>query len=68
MIAILPEYQNLKLGSILFSEGIRRMENYNYKDVVVGWVLEDNYRSLGVVQKLGFDINTTYRIYKKELR
>lgn len=67
VLGVRKEYQHLPLGAPLYA----RTWEAGRRNQVVGaecsWILEDNVRMRGALEKMGASIYKTYRIYQQEL-
>ncbi len=64
---VVPEYQGKGVIGVLFEETYRSFEKYGITEFEGGTIMEDNKKSIGVLEKFGGKITKVYRLYKKEL-
>ena len=64
---VIPEYQGKGIIGVLFEEIYRSFEKYGITEFEGGTIMEDNKKSIGVLEKFGGKITKVYRLYKKEL-
>lgn len=65
---VVPEYQGKGVIGVLFEETYRSFEKYGITEFEGGTIMEDNKKSIGVLEKFGGKITKVYRLYKKELQ
>ena len=66
-LGIVKEFQHIGLGTILYTELIRRAQKRNIHGGEMSWVLEDNEAMNRPIQLLGSKLYKTYRVYQKKL-
>jgi GNAT superfamily N-acetyltransferase len=66
-LGVLPEYQHMGIGSILYLEFIKEGIRRGYKGAELSWVLETNQRMNKPLLSMGAKPYKVYRIYQKAL-
>lgn len=66
-IGLLPEYQSNKLGTWLIVEIAKRLQQCNFRELQIGWILEDNTPSLRLCKNLGGKIDKIFRVYRSAI-
>ncbi len=67
LMGVIPKYQGKGIDALLHKEAILNGKEAGYKSSELSWVLESNKEMIRVAEKLGADIEKTYRMYSKEL-
>lgn len=62
-VGLLPEYQQLKIGTWLTIEIAKRLPKYGFEEVQIGWIIEDNAPSLRKCANFGAKIDKVFRVY-----
>jgi GNAT superfamily N-acetyltransferase len=66
-LGIVRDYQHLGLGTILYTDLIRRAQRRGLDGGEMSWVLEDNEAMNRPIELLGSKIHKIYRVYQKAL-
>ena len=66
-MGILPEYQYLQIGALIYLEAWKAALEKGYKSIKSSWVLENNKPMNRALQWVGAKIYKTYRVYDKRL-
>ena len=66
-LGIHKDYQRLALGAPLYKHTWDAGVQNKVKGAEASWILEDNHRMRGALEKLGAKIYKTYRIYQQEI-
>lgn len=67
LMGVIPKYQGKGIDALLHKETILNGKEAGYKSSELSWVLESNQEMIRVAEKIGADIEKTYRMYSKEL-
>ncbi len=67
LMGVIPEYQGKGIDALLHKEAIINGREVGYNSSELSWVLESNKNMIRVAEKLGANIEKTYRMYTKEL-
>jgi GNAT superfamily N-acetyltransferase len=67
LMGVIPEYQGKGIDALLHKEAILNGREVGYNSSELSWVLESNKGMIRVAEKLGAEIEKTYRMYCKEL-
>lgn len=67
LMGVVPEYQGRGIDALLHKEAIINGLEAGYKSSELSWVLESNKEMIRVAEKIGADIEKTYRMYSKDL-
>lgn len=67
VLGVRKEYQHLPLGAPLYQRTWEAGRKNNVLGAECSWILEDNVRMRGALEKLGGRIYKTYRIYEQAL-
>jgi len=66
-LGIVRDLQHIGLGTILYTENIKRAQKRNLDGGEMSWVLEDNEAMNRPIELLGSKLYKKYRVYKKKL-
>jgi hypothetical protein len=66
-LGIVRDFQHIGLGTILYTENIKRAQRRNLDGGEMSWILEDNEAMNRPIELLGSKLYKIYRIYQKEL-
>ncbi len=66
-LGIVKDFQHIGLGTILYTENIRRAQRRNLIGGEMSWILEDNEAMNRPIELLGSKLYKIYRIYQKKL-
>ncbi len=67
LMGVVPEYQGKGIDALLHKEAIINGREVGYNSSELSWVLESNKNMIRVAEKLGANIEKTYRMYQKDL-
>jgi len=67
LMGVLPEYQGKGIDALLHRESIENGLKYNKYASEIGWILESNVHMNRVAEKIGGELEKTYRMYTKPL-
>lgn len=67
LMGVLPEYQGRGIDALLHRETIQYGLENNYFSSEIGWILESNTEMNRVAEKIGGELEKTYRMYSKKL-
>ncbi|MCW9707690.1 GNAT family N-acetyltransferase [Fodinibius salsisoli] len=67
LMGVIPEYQGKGIDALLHKEAIISGKQEGYRSSELSWVLESNKGMMRVAEKIGAQIEKTYRMYAKEL-
>ncbi|MDZ7658500.1 GNAT family N-acetyltransferase [Fodinibius sp.] len=67
LMGVIPEYQGRGIDALLHKEAIINGREVGYNSSELSWVLESNKNMIRVAEKLGANIEKTYRMYQKDL-
>jgi len=67
LMGVIPEHQGKGIDALLHKEAIINGREVGYNSSELSWVLESNKNMIRVAEKLGANIEKTYRMYTKEL-
>lgn len=67
LMGVIPKYQGKGIDALLHKEAIINGKQEGYKSSELSWVLESNKNMIRVAEKIGADIEKTYRMYRKDL-
>lgn len=67
LMGVLPEYQGRGIDALLHRETIEYGLENNYFSSEIGWILESNTEMNRVAEKIGGELDKTYRMYSKKL-
>ena len=67
-LGVKPEYRRHGLDAMMMLRQYRRALELGYRRSEASWILEDNLPMRRILERLGWDIYKTYRIYEKPLR
>ena len=66
-LGVKPEYRRLGLDAMLMLRGYRRALELGYKRSEASWILEDNLPMRRIMERLGWSVYKTYRVYEKPI-
>lgn len=66
-LGVKPEYRRHGLDAMMMLRQYRRALELGYRRSEASWILEDNLPMRRILERLGWDIYKTYRIYEKSL-
>ncbi|MCK4560725.1 MAG: GNAT family N-acetyltransferase [Calditrichia bacterium] len=66
-LGIVKDLQHIGLGTILYTELIRRAQRRNLDGGEMSWILEDNEAMNRPIEMLGSKLYKIYRVYQKKL-
>jgi len=66
-LGIVKDFQHIGLGTILYTELIRRAQKRNLDGGEMSWILEDNEAMNRPIELLGSKLYKKYRVYQKKL-
>ncbi len=66
-LGIVKDLQHIGLGTILYTENIKRAQKKNLDGGEMSWILEDNEAMNRPIEMLGSKLYKIYRIYQKKL-
>jgi hypothetical protein len=66
-LGIVKDFQHIGLGTILYTENIKRAQRRNLHGGEMSWILEDNVAMNRPIELLGSKLYKVYRIYEKKL-
>jgi hypothetical protein len=66
-LGIVKDFQHIGLGTILYTENIKRAQRRNLDGGEMSWILEDNEAMNRPIELLGSKLYKIYRIYQKKL-
>ena len=64
-LGVKPAYRRLGLDAMLMLRAYRRALELGYKRSEASWILEDNLPMRRIMERLGWQVYKTYRIYEK---
>lgn len=67
LMGVLPEYQGKGIDALLNQRTIELAKGKGYHGSELSWVLGNNQDMIRVAERLGANIDKTYRMYKKKL-
>ena len=67
LMGVIPKYQGKGIDAMLHKEAIVNGREVGYKSSELSWVLESNKSMIKVAEKIGAQIEKTYRMYAREL-
>ena len=67
-LGVKPEYRRLGLDAMMMLRGYRRAIELGYRRSEASWILEDNALMRRALDRLGWIVYKTYRVYEKPLR
>lgn len=67
LMGVLPEFQGKGIDALLHRESIENGLKYNKYASEIGWILESNVHMNRVAEKIGGELEKTYRMYIKPL-
>lgn len=67
MLGTLPEWQGKGVDALLYRHVWERGYALGYRWAEAGWILEDNHPMRNGLQRLGFEVYKTYRMYDRPL-
>ncbi|MGM0545965.1 MAG: GNAT family N-acetyltransferase [Bacteroidota bacterium] len=67
LMGVIPKYQGKGIDALLHKEAIINGKEEGYRSSELSWVLESNKNMIRVAEKIGADIEKTYRMYRKDL-
>ncbi len=67
LMGVLPEFQGKGIDALLHRESIENGLKYNKYASEIGWILESNVHMNRVAEKIGGELEKTYRMYTKPL-
>jgi len=67
LLGVLPEWQGRALDALLYRRIWENARALGYDWAEAGWVLEDNHAMKNGLQRMGFRVYKTYRIYERPL-
>lgn len=67
LMGVIPKYQGKGIDALLHKEAIINGREVGYNSSELSWVLESNKNMIRVAEKIGANIEKTYRMYTKEL-
>lgn len=66
-LGIVKDLQHIGLGTILYTENIKRAQRKNLDGGEMSWILEDNEAMNRPIEMLGSKLYKIYRVYQKKL-
>jgi hypothetical protein len=66
-LGIVKDLQHIGLGTILYTENIKRAQRKNLHGGEMSWILEDNEAMNRPIEMLGSKLYKIYRVYQKKL-
>lgn len=66
-LGIIKDFQHIGLGTILYTELIRRAQRRNLDGGEMSWILEDNEAMNRPIEMLGSKLYKIYRVYQKKI-
>ncbi len=66
-LGIVKDFQHIGLGTILYTENIKRAQRRNLDGGEMSWILEDNEAMNRPIEMLGSKLYKIYRVYQKKL-
>jgi hypothetical protein len=66
-LGIVRDLQHIGLGTILYTENIKRAQRRNLHGGEMSWILEDNVAMNRPIELLGSKLYKKYRVYQKKL-
>lgn len=66
LMGVLPEYQGKGIDAMLHKEAIVNGREVGYNSSELSWVLESNKSMIKVAEKIGAQIEKTYRMYSED--
>jgi GNAT superfamily N-acetyltransferase len=67
LMGVLPSHQGKGIDVLLHREAIQNGLVRNYYSSEVGWILESNVQMVRVAEKIGGQLDKTYRMFSKDL-
>lgn len=67
LMGVVPEYQGRGIDVLLHRESIQNGLERDFYSSEVGWILESNIHMIRVAEKIGGELDKTYRMYSKKL-
>lgn len=67
-LGVKPEYRRLGLDAMMILRAYRRAIELGYRRSEASWILEDNAMMRRILERLGWIVYKTYRVYEKPLR
>ncbi|MEL7832415.1 GNAT family N-acetyltransferase [Fodinibius sp. Rm-B-1B1-1] len=67
LMGVVPKYQGKGIDALLHKEAIINGKEAGYKSSELSWVLESNKNMIRVAEKIGAEIEKTYRMYSNDL-
>ncbi|MCE0723339.1 MULTISPECIES: N-acetyltransferase [Legionella] len=67
LLGVLQKYQHLPIGGLLYYEYFRKINQLNYQQGELSWILEDNHAMQAGLELINATHYKTYRIYEKSL-
>ena len=66
-LGVKPEYRRLGLDAMMILRAYRRAIELGYRRSEASWILEDNAMMRKILERLGWVVYKTYRVYQKPL-
>jgi GNAT superfamily N-acetyltransferase len=66
-LGVKPEYRRLGLDAMMILRAYRRAIELGYRRSEASWILEDNAMMRRILERLGWIVYKTYRVYEKPL-
>ena len=66
-LGVKPEYRRLGLDAMMMLRGYQRAAARGYRRSEASWILEDNVGMRRILERLGWAVHKTYRVYDKPL-
>lgn len=66
-LGVKPEYRRHGLDAMLMLRGYRRALELGYRRSEASWILEDNLPMRRIMERLGWQVYKTYRVYEKPI-
>lgn len=67
LLGALPEWQGKGVDALLYRHVWERALALGYRWAEAGWILEDNHAMRNGLQRMGFEVYKTYRMYDRQL-
>lgn len=66
LIGVKPDYHRNGLGTYIAYNILPGIKINGIQKVSVSWILEDNYKSIGLCKSIGMQFDTHYRLFEKK--